>query len=125
MAARTVGSRATRLLKAVDSMPPSPLLAAELVGSPIRNPPEIRNNLCALGLTRRHQVVIHKNTASVNGMLRKVAKEVDVTPLKLRIVSASEFSALYQGPSSYFVSSAGEVVVKQGSPLADQWAMLS
>ncbi|EDQ92373.1 uncharacterized protein MONBRDRAFT_30785 [Monosiga brevicollis MX1] len=60
---------------------PHKLHLVRLVRSPIRNPESIRNTLKALGLHRRNQTVIHKNTSAVNGQLAKVLHLVDVRPV--------------------------------------------
>eukprot|EP00048_Salpingoeca_helianthica_P011559 m.166235 g.166235 ORF g.166235 m.166235 type:complete len:107 (-) comp15239_c4_seq1:65-385(-) len=58
------------------------LHAVTLVRSPIGKSATVKKTLEALGLTRMHKTTIHKNTPTVNGMLRTVIECVDVQPVK-------------------------------------------
>ncbi len=64
------------------------LHAVTLIRSPIRCNPKIRQTLTALGLTRMHKVVVHKNTPEINGMLRRVIQCVNVQPVVFNPTSA-------------------------------------
>lgn len=125
MAAHVVGRKAATVLQAAEEAIGCPLLAVQLVGSPIGNNYRIKNILQTLKLTTRHRTVIHKNTACVVGLLRAVAREVDIQPLWMKVLPANEYTRLYPGPSEIFVNGAQEVIVKEGSPLAQQWAALT
>lgn len=59
------------------------LHAVRLVRSGIRQPWWEKRTLRALGLTRLHKVVIHKNTPAVNGLLRSVKHLVDIRPVEV------------------------------------------
>eukprot|EP01135_Chromosphaera_perkinsii_P006542 Nk52_evm14s539 gene=Nk52_evmTU14s539 len=66
------------------------LFACQLVGSLSNKLPKHRKTLEALSLTKRHRVIVHKNTPVVAGMLRAVAKFVRVDPIKVREVTREE-----------------------------------
>lgn len=59
------------------------LHVVRLIRSGIRQPWWEKRTLKALGLTRPHKVVIHKNTPAVNGLLRTVKHLIDVKPLEV------------------------------------------
>jgi large subunit ribosomal protein L30 len=59
------------------------LHAVSLIKSGIRQPWWEKRTLKALGLTRLHKVVIHKNIPAVNGLLRSVKHLIDVKPVRL------------------------------------------
>jgi large subunit ribosomal protein L30 len=82
MAARAAAAVATRAAAAVPL--PHKLHLVRLLGSPIRKPETVRKTLIALKLRRKDQTVIHKNTSSINGQLRKVMHLVDVQPITFR-----------------------------------------
>jgi large subunit ribosomal protein L30 len=54
------------------------MLRIELTGSLIGNNPRNRRTVQALGLRKMHQVVEHKDSASVRGMIHKVKHMVTV-----------------------------------------------
>lgn len=58
------------------------MLRIKLVASPVANKPANRRTVEALGLKRMHQVVEHKDDASVRGMIRKVRHLVHVEEVK-------------------------------------------
>lgn len=70
MAAREACSRVVQKLHAVT-----------LIKSGIRQPWWEKRTLKALGLTKLHKVVIHKNTPAVNGLLRTVKHLIDIRPV--------------------------------------------
>ena len=70
MAARFPGKELTNKLHAVS-----------LIRSGIRQPYWEKRTLKALGLTKLHKTVIHKNTATVNGLLKSVKHLIDVKPV--------------------------------------------
>lgn len=59
------------------------LHAVRLIRSGIRQPWWEKRTLKALGLTRLHKTVIHKNTPAVNGLLRSVKHLVDIRPVEV------------------------------------------
>ena len=59
------------------------LLAVTLVRSSIGRPHWERKTLDVLKLTKLHRTVVHKNTPSVNGMLRSVNHLIEVKPLEV------------------------------------------
>lgn len=59
------------------------LHAVRLIRSGIRQPWWEKRTLKALGLTRLHKVVIHKNTPAVNGLLRSVKHLIDIRPVEV------------------------------------------
>lgn len=60
------------------------LHAVTLIRSGIGKPYWQRRTLKALGLTKMHRTIIHKNTESVNGMLLSVKELVKVVPVVFR-----------------------------------------
>lgn len=58
------------------------MLRIKLVASPVANKSANRRTVEALGLKRMHQVVEHKDDASVRGMIRKVRHLVQVEEVK-------------------------------------------
>ncbi|MCW5941600.1 MAG: 50S ribosomal protein L30 [Fimbriimonadaceae bacterium] len=58
------------------------MLRIKLVGSPVANKPANRRTVEALGLKKMHQVVEHKDDASVRGMIRKVRHLLEVEEVK-------------------------------------------
>lgn len=54
------------------------MLRVKLVRSPIGNNVRNRRTVAALGLRKLHQVVEHKDTPSIRGMLHKVKHMVQV-----------------------------------------------
>ena len=55
-----------------------------LIRSGISKPYWTKRTLEALGLTKMHRRVIHKNTPSVNGMLMSVKEHIEVRPITIR-----------------------------------------
>ena len=60
------------------------LHAVTLIRSGIRQPYWEKRTLDALGLTKMHKTIYHKNTPSVNGLIRAVKHLVEVKPLVIR-----------------------------------------
>lgn len=61
---------------------PAALHFVRLVRSPIGQTKEVRRTLEALQLTRLQATAVHKNTQSINGMLRSVMHLVKLRPLR-------------------------------------------
>ena len=59
------------------------LFAVTLIRSGIRQPYWEKRTLKALGLTKLHKTVIHKNSPSVNGQLNAVKHLVSIKPVDL------------------------------------------
>lgn len=59
------------------------LFAVTLIRSGIRQPYWEKRTLKALGLTKLHKTVIHKNTPSVNGQLNAVKHLVSIKPIEV------------------------------------------
>ena len=59
------------------------LHAITLIRSGTRQPYWEKRTLKALGLTKLHKTVIHKNTATVNGLLNSVKHLIDVKPITI------------------------------------------
>jgi large subunit ribosomal protein L30 len=57
------------------------LFAVTLIRSGIRQPYWEKRTLKALGLTKLHKTVIHKNSPSVNGQLNAVKHLISIKPL--------------------------------------------
>lgn len=83
------------------------LHAVTLIRSGIGRPYWQKRTLEALGLTKLHKTMIHKNIPSVNGMLRSVKELVKVQPVVLR-------SDMENSPSrgEFFLDN-GQVFLKQ------------
>ena len=64
------------------------LFAVTLIRSGIRQPYWEKRTLKALGLTKLHKTVIHKNSPSVNGQLNAVKHLISIKPLD--VVSTME-----------------------------------
>ena len=64
---------------------PSKLHAVTLIRSGIGRPYWQKRTLEALGLTKLHKTVIHKNAPSVNGMLASVKELIKVQPVVFRM----------------------------------------
>ena len=64
------------------------LFAVTLIRSGIRQPYWEKRTLKALGLTKLHKTVIHKNSPSVNGQLNAVKHLISIKPLD--VVSSME-----------------------------------
>ncbi len=60
------------------------LHAVTLVRSGISKPYWQKRTLQALGFTKLHQTIIHKNTPSINGMLASVKELIKVQPVVFR-----------------------------------------
>jgi len=60
------------------------LLAVTLIRSGIGKPFWQKRTLKALGLTKMHKTIIHKNTPSVAGMLSSVKELINVRPVVFR-----------------------------------------
>ena len=89
------------------------LHAVTLIRSGIGRPYWERRTLDALGLTKLHQTTIHKNTPSINGMLRSVKDLVMVRPLVVR--SDVERSACGEG----ILTSSGHFFAHDASSLGE------
>lgn len=89
------------------------LHAVTLIRSGIGRPYWEKPTLDALGLTKLHQTIVHKNTPSVNGMLRSVKDLVTVRPVVVR--SDVERSACGEGN----LSSSGHFFVQNASSLGE------
>lgn len=63
---------------------PNMLHAVTLIRSGIGRPYWQKRTLQALGLTKMHKPIIHKNTASVNAMLASVKELIKVEPIYFR-----------------------------------------
>lgn len=87
------------------------LHAVTLIRSGIGRPFWERRTLDALGLTKLHQTIVHKNTPSINGMLRSVKDLVAVRPVVVRSDVAQ--SACGEGNLSssghFFIQNAGSL----------------
>lgn len=60
------------------------LHVVRLIRSGIGKPYWTKRTLEALGLTKMHRRVVHKNTPSVNGMLMAVKEHIEVQPVVVR-----------------------------------------
>ena len=60
------------------------LFAITLIRSGIRQPYWEKRTLKALGLTKLHKTVVHKNTPSVNGQLNSVKHLISITPIYMK-----------------------------------------
>ena len=81
------------------------LHAVTLIRSGIRQPYWEKRTLKALGLTKLHKTVIHKNTATVNGLLNSVKHLIDVKPVIILPKDAK--SDQYHGEESVFLRANG------------------
>ena len=85
---------------------PSKLHAVTLIRSGIGRPHWQKRTLEALGLTKLHKTIIHKNTPSVNGMLASVKELIKIEPVIFRTditqspVSGQEF---FRNDGQFFV----------------------
>jgi large subunit ribosomal protein L30 len=61
----------------------SKLFAVTLIRSGIRQPYWEKRTLKALGLTKLHKTVIHKNSPSVNGQLNAVKHLISIKPIEV------------------------------------------
>ena len=59
------------------------LFAVTLIRSGIRQPYWEKRTLKALGLTKLHKTVIHKNTPSVNGQLNAIKHLISIKPVEV------------------------------------------
>jgi large subunit ribosomal protein L30 len=59
------------------------LFAVTLIRSGIRQPYWEKRTLKALGLTKLHKTVIHKNSPSVNGQLNAVKHLISIKPIEV------------------------------------------
>ncbi|XP_062520985.1 large ribosomal subunit protein uL30-like [Corticium candelabrum] len=79
------------------------LLAVTLVRSSIGRPYWEKRTLEVLKLGKLHQTVVHKNTPSVNGMLRSVNHLIDVKPLNVHD-SSSHVTPLLTTSGDFYVN---------------------
>ena len=85
------------------------LHAVTLIRSGIRRPYWERRTLDALGLTKLHKTIYHKNTPSVNGLIKAVKHMVEVRPLVVRTDFGNSPCSSMDG----FVTSKGEIFVSE------------
>lgn len=74
--------RSLFLPEAMSQARPAALHFVRLVRSPIGQTEEVRRTLKVLQLNRLQATAVHKNTVSVNGMLRSVMHLVKLKPLR-------------------------------------------
>lgn len=86
------------------------LHAVTLIKSGIRQPWWEKRTLKALGLTKLHKVVIHKNTPAVNGLLRSVKHLIDIRPVNVvdPYKPSKEHSTVTEQGTPVFLKANGE-----------------
>ena len=94
------------------------LHAVTLIRSGIGKPYWQKRTLEALGLTKLHKTVIHKNSPSVNGMLSSVKELIQIKPVVLRtdVENSPTGSQFYADNGQFFVcpeTSSSDTGVKQ------------
>lgn len=84
------------------------LHAVTLIRSGIGKPYWQKRTLEALGLTKLHKMVIHKNTPSVNGMLSSVKELIQIKPVVFRtdVENSPSGGQFYADSGHFFMHSA-------------------
>ena len=91
------------------------LHAVTLIRSGIRQPYWEKRTLDALGLTKMHKTIYHKNTPSVNGLIRAVKHLVEVKPLTIRTDIRNSPCSSMDG----FITSKGEMFLSDASRIKE------
>ena len=74
--------------------------AVTLIRSGIGRPYRQKRTLEALGLTKMHKTVVHKNTPSVNGMLASVSELINIRPIRTDHELTTARNGRYLDPNS-------------------------
>ena len=74
--------------------------AVTLIRSGIGRPYRQKRTLKALGLTKMHKTVVHKNTPSVNGMLASVSELINIRPIRTEDELSMARSGRFLDPNS-------------------------
>eukprot|EP01137_Pigoraptor_chileana_P025609 Opistho-2@95319 len=105
---------ATKAKSIVDyAAPPTKLIGVTMTKSWIRQPPLVEASLRALGLTRMHKTIIHKNCPSINGIITRVMGHVKVTPIVVKEMNADpeKYKNVFAGSDRSFLNHKGEYVI--------------